>query len=144
VVLLAADGVAGIQIAAQAGLSPQSVCKWRCRFRDHGLEGLSDASRSGRPLVYGPTDRLVLMAKVTEEHPTVDAQWSHSELAVAMKAAAIPISASQIGRILAAGDLEPRLVQGSKQSPVNIRARRSSRVSPSDESSSIAVTGPRR
>ena len=112
VVLLAADGVAGIQIAAQAGLSPQSVCKWRCRFREHGLEGLSDASRSGRPLVYGPTDRLVLMAKVTEEHPTVDAQWSHSELAVAMQAAAIPISASQIGRILAAGDLEPHLVQG--------------------------------
>ena len=61
-------------------------------------------------LTYG--HRLVLMAKVTEEHPQVDAQWSHSELAVAMAAAAIPISASQIGRILAADDVKPHRVQG--------------------------------
>ncbi len=112
VVLLAADGVPGIQIGPRVGLSTQSVCKWRCQFRDHGLDGLVDALRSGRPLVYGPVERLVLMAKVTEEHPMVDAQWSHSELAAEMKAAAIPISASQIGRILAAGDLKPHLVQG--------------------------------
>ena len=112
VVLLAADGVAGTQIAALVGLSAQSVCKWRCQFRDHGVGGLVDAPRSGRPLVYGPTDRLVLMAKVTGEHPTVDAQWSHAELAVAMAAAAIPISASQIGRILAADDVKPHRVQG--------------------------------
>jgi hypothetical protein len=63
-------------------------------------------------LVYGPTDRLVLMAKVTEEHPEVDSQWSHSELATAMKAASIPISASQIGRILAVDDVKPHRVQG--------------------------------
>jgi transposase len=112
VVLLAADGVPGNQIGPMIGLSVQSVCKWRCQFRDHGLDGLRDAHRSGRPLVYGPTDRLVLMAKVTQEHPVVDAQWSHSELAAAMAAAAIPISASQIGRILAADDVKPHLVQG--------------------------------
>lgn len=112
VVLLAADDVPGNQIAPRVGLSAQSVCKWRCQFRDHGLDGLNDALRSGRPLVYGPIDRLVLMAKVTEEHPTVDAQWSHSELAAAMKLASIPISASQIGRILAVGDVKPHLVQG--------------------------------
>jgi transposase len=112
VVLLAADGVPGTQIAPRVGLSEQSVCKWRQQFRDSGLDGLRDAPRSGRPLVYGPTDRLVFMAKVTEEHPEVDSQWSHSELAVEMKAAAIAISASQIGRILAADDVKPHRVQG--------------------------------
>ena len=112
VVLLAADGVPGKQIAPMVGMSEQSVCKWRIQFRDRGLDGLVDAPRSGRPLVYGPTDRLVLMAKVTEEHPQVDSQWSHSELAVEMKAASIPISASQIGRILAADDVKPHRVQG--------------------------------
>lgn len=112
VVLLAADGVSGTQIAPEVGLSQQSVCKWRQAFRDRGLDGLADAPRSGRPLVYGPTERLVLMAKVTQEHPEVDSQWSHSELAVAMKAASIPISASQIGRILAADDVKPHRVQG--------------------------------
>jgi len=112
VVLLAADGVRGRRIAVEVGLSEQSVCKWRIRFCDEGLDGLVDAPRSGRPLVYGPTERLVLMAKVTEEHPVVDSQWSHSELAAEMAAAAIPISASQIGRILAADDVKPHRVQG--------------------------------
>jgi transposase len=111
-VVHAAAGLPGKQIARVVGLSEQSVCKWRIRFRDRGLAGLDDAPRSGRPLVYGPTDRLVLMAKVTEEHPQVDAQWSHSELAAEMRAAAIPISASQIGRILAADDVKPHRVQG--------------------------------
>jgi transposase len=112
VVLLAADGLTGVEIAARVGFSQQSVCKWRIGFRDNGLDGLCDAPRSGRPLVYGPTERLVLMAKVTQEHPQVDAQWSHSELAAEMKAASIPISASQIGRILAADDVKPHKVQG--------------------------------
>jgi transposase len=112
IVLLAADGVPGRQIAKEVGLSPQSVSKWRIGFRDHGLKGLEDADRSGRPLVYGPTDRLVLMAKVTSELPEFSSQWSHAELAHAMAAAGIGISASQIGRILAADDVRPHKVDG--------------------------------
>ena len=109
VVLLAADGWPGTQIAPRVGMSQQSVCTWRQQFR---YGGLADAPWSGRPLVYGPTDRLVLMAKVTEEHPEVASQWSHSELATAMQAASIPISASRIGRILAVDDVKPHRVQG--------------------------------
>lgn len=112
VVLLAADGVPGSQIAPVVELSQQAVCKWRRRFLDGGLKGLEDAPRSGRPLVYGPTDRLVLMAKVTEEHPEFSSQWSHSELHEAMTTAGISISASQIGRILAADDVKPHRVEG--------------------------------
>src|SRR5450759_4682486 len=112
VLLLAADGVPGARIAPLVGLSEQSVCKWRRQFFEAGIEGLDDAPRSGRPLVYGPTDRLVLMAKVTEEHPAFSSQWSHSELADAMTTAGIGISASQIGRILAADDVKPHRVDG--------------------------------
>jgi transposase len=112
VVLLAADGVTGRKIASEVGLSPQSVSKWRLRFLEQGLEGLDDADRSGRPPVYGPTDRLVLMAKVTSELPEFTSQWSHSELHDAMAAAGIAISASQIGRILAADDVRPHKVEG--------------------------------
>ena len=112
VVLLAADGVTGRRIAKEVGLSPQSVSKWRIRFSELGLSGLDDAERSGRPLVYGPTDRLVLMAKVTSELPEFSSQWSHSELHGAMSEAGIAISASQIGRILAADDVRPHKVEG--------------------------------
>lgn len=106
--LLATDGVPGTQIAPLVWLSWQAVCKWRRQFLDRGLDGLVDAPRSGRSPVYGPTDRLVLMAKVTEERPEGDSQWSHSELA----AASILIAASQIGHILAADDVRPHRVQG--------------------------------
>ena len=112
VVLLAANGVTGRQIAPEVGLSEQAVCKWRRRFVDAGIEGLDDAPRSGRPLVYGPTERLVLMAKVTQEHPEFASQWSHSELHTAMAECGIEISASQIGRILAADDVKPHRVDG--------------------------------
>ena len=112
VVVLAADGVSGRSIAREVGLSAQSVSKWRLRFFDQGLDGLDDAERSGRPLVYGPTDRLVLMAKVTSELPEFTSQWSHSELYGAMTEAGIGISASQIGRILAADDARPHKVEG--------------------------------
>lgn len=64
--LLAADGIAGNRIAPKVGLSPQSVCQWRRRYLEFGMAGLADDPRSGRPLVYGATDRLLLMAKVTE------------------------------------------------------------------------------
>src|SRR5665213_2707160 len=67
VVLLAAAGGPGSRIAPRGGRSPPPVCSWRLRFRERGLPGLGDAERPGRALVDGPTDRLVLMAKVTEE-----------------------------------------------------------------------------
>ncbi len=105
VVVLAADGIAGRRIAKEVGLSEQAVCKWRRRFSAQGLDGLDDSPRSGRPRVYGPTERLVLSAKATEERPDVDAQWSHSTLAAAMADAGIGISASQVGRILSDLDI---------------------------------------
>ena len=43
VVLLAADGWPGTQIAPRVGMSQQSVCKWRQQFRYGGLDGLADA-----------------------------------------------------------------------------------------------------
>ena len=72
------------------------------------------------------------MAKVTGEHPVVDSQWSHSELAAAMAAASIPISASQIGRILAADDVKPHRVQGwlTRRDTPGVLGTRSGRVRP--------------
>lgn len=102
-------GATGRKIAHEVGSPPKSLSKWRFRILELGLE---DAERSGRPLVYRPTDRLVLMAKITSELPEFTAQWSHFELHQAMAAAGIAISASQIGRILAAHDVRPHKVEG--------------------------------
>jgi hypothetical protein len=40
--------------AAELGCSRNTVALWRTRFCQHGLAGLQDAPRSGRPPVFPP------------------------------------------------------------------------------------------
>jgi transposase len=50
VVLACADSAAGNSgVAADLGLSAETVRKWRSRFAERGVAGLSDAARPGRP-----------------------------------------------------------------------------------------------
>ena len=49
IVLLASEGVANSRIAAEVGTTTTSVWKWRKRYAEAGIAGLSDAPRSGRP-----------------------------------------------------------------------------------------------
>ena len=112
VVLLAADGWPGTQIAPRVGMSQQSVCKWRQQFRYGGPRRPRWRASVGATVGVRADGSVGVDGKVTEEHSEVDSHWSHSELATAMKAASIPISASQIGRILAADDVKPHRVQG--------------------------------
>ena len=49
VVLRAADGLANKTIAEELDITPQTVSKWRVRFIERGIDGLSDAPRSGAP-----------------------------------------------------------------------------------------------
>ena len=54
IVLLAAQGLANVEIAARCDTSVQVVHRWRKRFFDKRLKGLEDAARSGRPRVFSP------------------------------------------------------------------------------------------
>lgn len=54
IVLMAAEGLANVEIAARLDTSPQVVHRWRKRFFEQRLEGLQDAARSGRPRVFSP------------------------------------------------------------------------------------------
>jgi transposase len=56
IVLLAArdDRSSNQEIAAQLGCDRHTVGQWRERFAEHGLEGLQDAPRSGRPRSFSP------------------------------------------------------------------------------------------
>jgi hypothetical protein len=42
------------QVAAQLSCDPDTVAKWRRRFRKRRLAGLSDWPRSGRPAAFSP------------------------------------------------------------------------------------------
>ena len=49
IVLLAADGLTGPQIAGRVGCTEPTVIKWRRQYAENGLAGLADAPRPGGP-----------------------------------------------------------------------------------------------
>lgn len=110
IVLAAADGASNAAIARDLSISESTVRTWRGRFAEHGVAGLSDRPRPGRPPSYGPDTHLRIVAAVTSELPEADSVWSHRLLAEHLHEDGI--SASQIGRILADLDLKPHRVRG--------------------------------
>lgn len=110
VVLMAANGATNRTIAAATGLSERAVSRWRRRYAAEGLVGLRDQPRPGRPPVHGAEERLRIAATVTEQPPEPDSQWTHA--AVADRLADTGMSASYVGRTLAALDLKPHKVRG--------------------------------
>jgi len=49
IVLLAAEGLTGLQIAGRVGCTEPTVVKWRSQYAEAGLAGLADAPRPGGP-----------------------------------------------------------------------------------------------
>jgi transposase len=49
IVLALADGAGTSGAARQVGVSRPTVIKWRDRFVEHGIAGLDDEPRAGRP-----------------------------------------------------------------------------------------------
>ena len=49
IVLLAAGGMPGQQIATTVGCAEPTVVTWRRRYADHGLAALEDLPRPGKP-----------------------------------------------------------------------------------------------
>jgi transposase len=54
IALYAAEDMENKDIAARLDTSFQIVCKWRKRFFEHGLEGLQEGYRPGRPPRFSP------------------------------------------------------------------------------------------
>ncbi len=57
IVLLAAQGLSNDEIGSRLDLARQVVSKWRKRFCEKRLAGLSDQSRPGRPARFSPQNR---------------------------------------------------------------------------------------
>src|SRR5215217_6352115 len=69
IVLLAADGLPGLEIAERVGCSEPTVTRWRSRFADFGLAGLVDAPRPGKPPTIAPELRDEVLAVTLTEPP---------------------------------------------------------------------------
>src|ERR687896_19860 len=81
IVLLAADGVPGKQIAAIVGCAEGTVVTWRGRYAEQGLAGLEDLPRPGKPaqLPEELRDRVLAAALAGEgtpiSHTTIARIW---------------------------------------------------------------------
>src|SRR5215213_981862 len=101
IVLLAAEGVPGKQIAVIVGCAEPTVVTWRGRYAERGLSGLADLPRPGKPaqLPEQLRDR-VLELTLTEPPDRFGAtHWSSRLLATALAGEGTPISHATIARI---------------------------------------------
>ncbi len=112
IVLAAADGATNVKVADKLGCSVATVAKWRGRFIESGLAGLSDEYRSGRPRTITDADVEELIMRTLNEQPPEEAtQWSTRTMA--SKAGH---SQSSISRIWRAFGLQPHRVSTFKLS----------------------------
>ena len=76
IILLAADGWPNDAISASVGLSRYTVGKWRQRFLDHGIEGLYDEWRPGRPRTIKDEQVAEVVFKTLQSKPQDETHWS--------------------------------------------------------------------
>jgi len=91
IVLLAADGTSNVQIAELVGVSRPTVDLWRNRYREHGMAGLVDEDRSGRPRRVDP--RRIVEATLTPPPRSLGVtHWSSRLLAARLQVSHVTIA----------------------------------------------------
>ena len=112
IVLAAAAGTANAVIARALGVGVDTVRKWRRRFSVHGLHGLTDRSRSGRPRRFAAqvvAEVKALACELPADTGVPLAKWSCPDLAAeaARRGIVAAVSASTVRRWLHADTLKP-------------------------------------
>jgi putative transposase len=102
IVLLAAEGLTNQAIAEKVGLSKPMVGKWRQRYLQHGLAGLHDEMRPGRPRSVSDEDVAELIRKTLQSKPKGATHWSVRSMAEHTQ-----ISRPTVHRIWSAFGLQP-------------------------------------
>lgn len=112
IVLAAADGASNAAITVGLRVHVDTVRKWRRRFCDLRVEGLTDAARPGRPRRFTDVQAAQVKALACElpaEHGVPLSRWSAADLADEAVTAGIvdDVLASTVGRWLAADAIKP-------------------------------------
>jgi len=114
IVLAAADGQYNAQIAQDLGVHVDTVRTWRGRFAGHGVKGLTDRPRSGRPPVFAASvvaEVKALACSLPAEHGLPLSRWSCQDLAAEAVTRGITdtVSGATVRRWLDADVIKPWL-----------------------------------
>jgi transposase len=112
IILRSAAGEANTAIAAGLGISLPLVSHWRSRYHRHGLAGLYDAPRSGRPRTHDDDAVARLLRQVLHTRPRDGTHWT-----VRTVAAKTRISKSTVQRYFALFGVQPHRAKAFKLSP---------------------------
>ncbi len=111
IVLDCASGYSGEEIAERHHVSQQTVTKWRRRFAQDRLAGLSDAPRSGQPRRYDDDQVQAVLDATLNRQPKRATHWSTRRLA-----AELNVTADFVLRVWHAFGLKPHLSKHFKLS----------------------------
>jgi transposase len=111
-VLLAADGELNVGIAERLGVHVATVSFWRKRWFVHGLTGLEDHKRTGRPRSFAPEVVAEVKAMACEppaQREVALSRWSSAELAAQAVSEGLvgSVSASTVRRWLFEDAIKP-------------------------------------
>lgn len=76
ILLLLNEGVTPIAICGQLLITTPTVFKWRKRYLESGIDGLSDLPRSGQPLKLGAEKVKEILTLTTQRVPKEATHWS--------------------------------------------------------------------
>jgi transposase len=96
VILLSHEGLTVEKIAERLTTRPARVSKWRQRFAQSRMAGLSDAPRSGKPNKYTEATEKRVLRMLDQAPPKGFSQWNGKLLAQALR----DVSEDHIWRIL--------------------------------------------
>lgn len=108
-VLLMAQAVAGVEIAERTGYTVVQVSRLRRRFAEHGVAGLQDRPRSGRPPTITARKRAQIVALTLKPPAAGLTHWSTRDLA-----RKVGVSHATVHQIWRAHALQPHRVSTFK------------------------------
>ncbi len=111
IVLRCADGLTSKAVAAELGVHEHTVGKWRRRFLQDRVEGLSDAPRSGRPRSMEDARVAEVVKRTLETSPPDATHWS-----IRSMAREAGLSHTTVRRIWKAFGLQPHRSEAFKLS----------------------------
>jgi transposase len=108
IILAAAEGLNNKAISERGLGSEQTICLWRKRYAERGIEGLQDEPKPGRPRRIGQ-DKTAEIVATTLTPPEGMTHWSARRLAKQ-----VGVSHSTVHRIWQAYDLKPHRTETFK------------------------------